>query len=290
MAIPSADEFRAFLSLADAPIVVSSGLPEPFTQDDAVSYLHQSLEDRTRVMTQLDGTAAWGWLESQREYRRALGIVTGRRGNQRPEALVAGPDARNRDERVRARVARIFQNTSESMGQGALFSKNYQIRHALEKAATRPLAGAWPVECMRAVAEYLDGSAAPSLLQAAREIQGAHDELAELIRRYTALATRLNSSDIGGGHIGGLGFLRRFPSRLGFDPSLMPIRRDDELAPARLFVFRMWRTHHRLFRTPKIEAIAELMGLEGFGHTYDARTIERLCAKFKAFNRRYLDA
>ena len=48
----------------------------------------------------------------------------------------------------------------------------------------------------------------------------------------------------------------------------------------------MFKANKQVSRNAKTEAIVELMGLEGFKHQYDSRTVEKLCAGFTGMKRR----
>lgn len=62
----------------------------------------------------------------------------------------------------------------------------------------------------------------------------------------------------------------------------LPIKRDTKHKAEQLFVYRMWQANMRWYGKPKPDAIAELMTMDGFERQFDERTIERMCAKFKA--------
>lgn len=68
-----------------------------------------------------------------------------------------------------------------------------------------------------------------------------------------------------------------------------PVARSDDTLAERLFVYRISRLNWRLFTSFKAEAIANLLLIEGFRTALDARTIEKMCRKFKE-NRRQLFA
>lgn len=62
----------------------------------------------------------------------------------------------------------------------------------------------------------------------------------------------------------------------------LPVQRNTQHKAAHLYVYRLWQNNVRVYGVPKPEAIAELMTLDGVEHQFDERTIERLCARFKA--------
>lgn len=134
---------------------------------------------------------------------------------------------------------------------------------------------------MRAVAEYIEGRAAASFQHAAAEIEAAAKAAQEAMTRYQHLAEILNRAGFRGIWVRGARAQRRPIEVSAADIGALPIgTRKDERSNERLFVYRMFVANQGAVRSAKPEAIADLMGLEGFRHKYETRTIERLCKRF----------
>lgn len=293
MAIPSQGEFSEFLALADTPVSVSATLPEGFTIEDAVAFAIQADTDCRAVAQRLDAMPALQWLVSQREFQRADEIVRGTRRRSRRTAGVSDEQQTSREDRIRQRVTDVFRRYSERRAQRQNDHWDaWDLRRAIERFSITKWGDLWLVNCLRAVAEYLDGTTGKELIQAVRGVEQLHAELIAAARRYSDAANRINSSGITGLRVSPPSrYVGRYMHRPLFDAphdvSFMPFKRDDDSVAERLFVYRLWSQNRIHFRTPKTEAIAELMGLEGFRRSYDTRTIERLCSGFRESYRRY---
>lgn len=71
--------------------------------------------------------------------------------------------------------------------------------------------------------------------------------------------------------------------------TMYPIARLDETAKERLFVLRLGRSNHIVWRKYRPADISLLMEMEGFRAQLDDRTIERLCSGFDKKTRRLYD-
>jgi len=135
---------------------------------------------------------------------------------------------------------------------------------------------------MAGLSEYFDGSAAPALVEARKEIRAAAAAASKALASYLKLARVLHE----------YGFLA-YESRASLkyaevvvpDLAALPLKRLDETSGERLLVYRIWSANRKAVRSPRTEAIAEFMGVEGIQHRYDSRTIERLCAHFSDISR-----
>ncbi len=294
VAVPTTEEFNAWLTLATTPIEVGASLPpEPaeLTVDDAAEYLRQADADKEQRWRAMMGSPAWQWLRSQREFLRAYDrVFSTRRRKERDEAE---PDI----DHFRAQAQRFFDSAEESharrISEGWKASASEQTRaHALrgsiERAGSRPFDGYWHTATMHATAEYLAGTAAASFQEAAAEIEAAAKAAQEAVARFMHLSEVLNEAGLWGIWVrGGPRFLRGRDEARVPDIDALPIgSRKDETNNERLFVYRMFVANRRAVRSAKPEAIAELMGLEGFRHRYETRTIERLCKRFAEIHKR----
>ncbi len=293
VAIPTKEEFDAWLTLATTPIEVGVSLPpEPaeLTVDDAADYFRQADADQERRWRAMLDLHAWKWLCSQREFRRAHERVFSTR--RRKERGDAEPDI----DRFRARAQRFFDSAEEfharriSEGWKASASEQtraHDRRRAIERAGSRAFDGDWRTATMRAVAEYLEGKAAASYQDAAAEIEAAARAAQEAVARYLHLSEVLNEAGLRGIWVRGMRYPRKHTEFSVPDINALPIgSRKDGRSNERLFVYRMFVANRGAVRSAKPEAITELMGLEGFRHQYETRTIERLCKRFAELHKR----
>lgn len=292
VAVPTKEEFDAWLTLASTPIEVSASLPaEPaeLTLDDAANYLRQADADRSQRWRVMNDMPARRWLVGQREYKRAVDrVFASRRAMKRsaaePEIDYFRVLAKvHFDSAERSRARRVSEGWTASAAEKDMA---HSLRRSIESAGSRAFEYSWATNTMRALAEYLEGQAAARILNAAAEIEGAANAAQKAVARYMRLSEVINGA-------GFLGFRAQGPrARFGFhfgapDVAALPIgSRKDMRSDERLFVYRMFVANRSAVRSQKAEAIAELMGLEGFRHQYDSRNIERLCAKFAALHKR----
>lgn len=299
VAVPTKEEFDAWLSLASTPIEVSASLPpEPaeLTVDDAADYLRQAGADQEQRWRAMLALPAWQWLRSQREFLRAHDRIFSTR--RRKERDGAEPDI----DRFRALAQRYFDSAEKfarrmSEERLAKFDDypthilEYRARYfrrSIERTGSRAFDDYWHTETMRAVAEYLEGKAAANFLDAAAEIEAAAKAASKAVARYVRLAEALNGADFLTVRVRGLRPHQKSPEFDVPDLDASPTgRRKNARSDERLFVYRMFLANRSAVRKPKAEAIAELMGLEGFRHQYETRTIERLCAKFAELHKRH---
>lgn len=301
VAVPTKEEFDAWLALATTPIEVGASLPPEPTEvsvDDAANYLRQSdidLRQRLRVM---DASAAWKWLAGQSYYQRAEDRVFNIRGERKCSdaelELVSQIEAENERAIYHGRAHNYYYlavTKTQRASEGGVTANEYhrarEFRRLIERAGSRAFDDSWQVKTMRAVAEYLEGKAATRFLNAAAEIDDAARAARESVARYVRLAEEINGANFQSVRVRGL----RSPTlRVEFDvPDLAasPIsRRRDTRGDERLFVYRMFVANRSEVRSAKPEAIADLMCLEGFRHQYETRTIERLCKRFAELHKR----
>jgi len=164
-----------------------------------------------------------------------------------------------------------------------------RLRNDIERSARYGFEGTWIYGTVRAVAEYLEGRTARRFQDAVRDIEVAADAAFAAVRRYEELAEELKSPafrDIPVNRAQLRTHLTKWYPTTMLD-LVSPLGRKDSRSDERLFVYRMFVLNRRKTRSPKVEAIAELMGLEGFRHQYDLRTIERLCARFAEQTREF---
>lgn len=279
MAVPTRGDFSAYFALAEAPIQASVTLQEVFTEQDVIDYLIDAELGQQRRFEEVRGTAVYAWLTSQREFQRAERLAF--RQPRKFHPLLRDYDARiSLEDRVRARAREIVQATTPVGGEPV---DAWRARSRLERAKRNRFVHGWLHQCIRALAEYYDGSAGRELPELSRQVEQAHREAREAVRRYHTLAARLNSLELLG--VRAPGAFREFTATP--DLSGMPLRRREQHACERLFVYRMEKANRAVWISgpPRADAIAELMNLEGFRHQYDTRTIERLCAEFRKLSR-----
>ena len=175
-------------------------------------------------------------------------------------------------------------------GQQAIESQNSAIRFELSRHARTTFQDAWVYECLFALAEYFQGDAAARLIDARRNFLAVQSATEVAIRKYVRHAEHLASLELPGVRVNA-GQVQRMARAVEFGMAVrvkknaFPLFRLDARSSERLFVFRMWTANKRQTGKPRIEAIAEIMGIDGFRHQYDRRTIERLCADFPGKNR-----
>jgi hypothetical protein len=236
-----------------------------------------------QVRTALDNTEVAVWLRGQREFQRASNLVTfGRRRvvaspQLKPEPRTAEEAA---DELIGdARVSLIRQGFDVPFEEWRVGN---WIGRRMSVVLLGPVSRTWKFKCVKALNEYyysdawerslrLSRTFQPAIMAAAQALQVLQSNLAQLD------ALELASDYRGQGTISVLA--KRLPNLAALTETL-PVQRRDPRAPERLFVFRLQAANRFHTRKARAEAISQLMGLEGFRHEYDLRTIERLCAEF----------
>ncbi len=287
--IPTKDEFDSWLSLASIPVETAARLPAVLTIDGVAEYLREADEDNQRAFDKLREMVAFQWLVEQREYKRAYDRVFGVRHRTAVAARQADPDRfRKRAEQILDSFERsqpsgsvqaeIYRLSDESMRRRIDRQNDERLRERIQYRAAADWTSLWVYGTMGAVAEYLEGKTASRFQDAVKELAAAAQAAQVASAKYVELAEEVNRANLRNVGI----VLGRFKSRLAprFDVHESPIGRKDARIDERLFVYRMFFLNRGRARSPKVEAIAELMGLEGFRHQYDSRTIERLCARF----------
>lgn len=63
---------------------------------------------------------------------------------------------------------------------------------------------------------------------------------------------------------------------------IQPIKRNDSTSKERLLVYRLWEAHSAIFRHHKPRAIQIILLTEGIKNQIDERSVEKMCAGFKA--------
>jgi len=303
MAVPTKEDFDAWLTLATMPIQVGASLPSEsveLTIDDAAEYLRQADADRQQRWRAMRDLPAWRWLTGQREFVRAVDRVFGSRRPTKRGVGVAETSNENETDRFRARAQRLFDITEtharrmsgerharfEEYPASTLQYRARDLRREIEREGTYAFDRLWYADAMRAVAEYLEGNTAAKFVDAAAEIKAAANAARDAVARYVRFAEALNGADFRTVQVRGLHFHQRRPFDVP-DLEASPIgRRKDARGDERLFVYRMFVANRSVVRSAKPEAIADLMCLEGFRHQYETRTIERLCKRFAELHKR----
>ncbi|NUZ07599.1 hypothetical protein [Piscinibacter koreensis] len=283
MTIPTAEQFSAWLALAAEIPRAYSGLPSPppinITKELGTAYVIEAQRQLDVALAKLRELPADAWLQEQREFKRALERLRGRKGGkQRPEESIEEFASRYVEQRYA--VAASAEDPAQAFRLDVLRYYEQPYKH-------RPL-GRWKYEVVNAFREYFYAAAdSPALLlEAARAIGPAAKQLQSALGEYLAIARTLEAVGLPGTRIHGLRTLQRGLESV--TPSVyFPLSRVDGTARERLLVFRIWFANRGLTGRPKTEAIIELMGIEGIQHQYDARTLERMCAGFADSIRAY---
>ena len=320
MAIPTEQDFSEWLRLVDKPLNIPPDVSLAWDESKApgrvlamadVSNYWRAIQ--TAFETQsvaLDHTNVDVWLCRQKEFLRAEELVYRERKKRAPQEVTVDLSLKNLefvfDDAEALALARL-KRTVREMADVRAFKKSGQntsvleddfdettlkkiakrqapdlVRDFLERQAQecRPGIG-WLHSCVWALREYYYCKSARATLQIGRclrkAIPQAESSVATLIFELESAAS--------------MGFLKRqatlttlkrLVDRLATatDDFYLPVRRNDVHAAERLFVFRLHRANRRQTKAPKIEAIAELMRLEGFAHQFDRRNLERICAEF----------
>jgi hypothetical protein len=275
MAVPERETFEAWLRQAAQPFFTADELADtnhPINQTSLIACHVELMTRRQARLQELYSLPVIGWLMAQRAFERAETLVFSRR--RRPL---------RHDDRSIQQIAEERAESALAAGpRGNRTAEDVAHEH-LEFQARSSFKYGWLFRCVRALHEYHYGNASSRLASAARAIGPAADAVKRALCEYLAHADALNALDIPEAEIrGGYRTLHRIAGAGPPRPNvaLLPIRRDDEHAPERLFVYRMHWANTSATGTSKVEAIAELMGMEGFRHQYDMRTIEKNCSAF----------
>lgn len=297
MAIPTKEEFDSWLALATAPVFeVGASLPAmpaASTVADAVDYLCRAdAEHRRRWCALLDQPASQ-WLLNQREFLRARERVF--RTRRQVQCIEVAPPF----DYFVGWAQRLYELADdEANGEAALHGlkgrakaryRADSFRGSIERHGNRPVVSSfrfWYTTTMRSVAEYLEGNAAASFLDAVAEIERAADAAQEAVARFLHLSRILNGSGFPGTRESEWGLHQWRDLTRAADIALPIGSRKDQRANERLFVYRMFVANRNAVGSARPGAIVGLMGLEGFRHQYEMRTIERLCKQFEEAHNR----
>lgn len=281
MTIPTTDEFASWLLRSATPLDLGIPPPKGITVHSVANYLLETDEARIRMRDALVKEDTFRWLSSQREYQRAAEKVFGKRGRAAKIASERTPvPAVDTAAKFLERAAAQWKSRGRTRVQGDEYFGT--IRADLARFTSRGFETTWDWRTMEAVAEYLEGKTARRFQDAVNEIDAAAAAAYTAFVRYQALVEELKKPNLRSIPV------NRFHLRThlnSWNPTAMlgivsPLGRKDSTSDERLFVYRMFTANRRSARSAKAEAIAELMGLEGFRHQYEVRTIERLCAGF----------
>ena len=312
MAIPTEAEFKAWLQIASRPLDIPPELSEAWEATHvrkailpktiAVDYYRairlegESSDDRLRA------TPINSWLRGQREFTRAQRLVLfGRKvasGGREPENLTKIDFAKAVEDMFELGAKR---EASRQHGEdAALFSADAIGDHQAanktdaEQRISRYVCNlldflarkyqpnqTWLYACVHALNEYYYGDAWRRSVALSKSLAASIQSAKKSIDLVVAQIDEAVSLDFSSRAFGRLFMIR---ASEGMSKSLseisFPVQRNDVRACEKLFVFRLYKANRRFTKKPKTEAIAELMGLEGFRHQYDPRTIEKLCSGF----------
>lgn len=148
----------------------------------------------------------------------------------------------------------------------------------LERMFSYRLGGSWSGSVFHALDEYYFSDKADELYKLARQGPKAYEAMIQATDKLLSLTK-------GHQELKYENSIRRLKSLLT-DPApsfdRLPITKNSQHKAEQLFVYRVWLINQQYTGKPKAEAIAELMTLDGFDHVFDKRTVERMCARFKA--------
>jgi hypothetical protein len=253
------------------------------TQEALARFFRAAVAEEVNARTRLDSTAVGKWIAQQREFRRAGTIVF--RGRRNAASLLFidknPPDNWAEEEAIDCFSRSMREGSS---GTGVPIPSSLPAQR-LDRALSVWRRGFsfrsdWKTSAIRAVSEYHYTNAHSVSLRASRHWSSLHRNAVDALDEFLEQMRELRDHDL---------CPVRFPSTLESTLSMLikwpnepefPVTRSGKLARERLFVYRLWRANMRAARKSKPEAIAELMGMEGFGHQYDTRHVERICRRF----------
>jgi hypothetical protein len=320
MAIPEVSEFQAWNALAyrrlELPVDVRTWLDghssdaHEFSEEWSTACLDAIDTEKTKTLQLLEAHSVSVWLTGQREYQRAERLVLvgrkigGRQTAPRKAATAAERVTAMFDEALgRNRAAQLLRPADLSAhltdrerfhraageDAGAKLHASEDVRRQLSRIADYlGPAHSWRRSCVQALHEYYYGNSAGANFDASKVSIALSAELAAATNAATksmnSLIEMLKVAEQ-------LGFTKRpihYKGLARYAESFVnaaervscPVHRRDARTQERLFVFRLFLANRRWARKPKAEAIVELMGLEGFRHQYDLRTVERICTGF----------
>jgi len=287
MTIPTKSDFESWLEAARTPTLYSDGLIRPLDRLEALT--KQSVRELLFGL-RAERRARWAtlareepikWLHAHDDFRQAENLVLF--GRRRPTAKNStAPDlevwAARRADRYFLRAA----DPKRALGWNGEKTEDGRLRYELRRLYVDGYnhSDGWVFACASALHEYLytenwkvSLSTSRSWADARAAARSSVSALNELLASTANFGLELRTPR---------SFLQRTLEKIEALPTtpVLPVTRSDVRARERLFVYRMFKANHSLTRNPKAKAIAYLMGLEGFKHQYDDRSIERLCAEF----------
>lgn len=279
MKLPTQKEFADWLSLSVRPLGASIGRPTDEDRGLVRELLHEALRERRRLFLErheaLATTAVGRWIKANKEISRAEALVY------RALDRKGGSIARMSDEQVVQREIDKADTEFSSLGP---LSFLLSIANTLTAWDRSPLVQSWWWHCIKALAEYFDNGAPQRMVDAYRSTGPLAAQAQQAMADYLRAVESLNALSLPGVRYRRLERLQRevefLLDALNVPEERFPLTRIDERSSERLFVFRMHSAHMALVRAPRVEAIDELMSVQGFRHQYDRRSLERLCATF----------
>lgn len=276
MAIPNQQQFAEWLQLVRTPLAIE--LPARGETITKVSWLAWTAEVRRLGeirWNELTATPVGQWLSETKEISRARDLVF--RAHMKKYPI--------KEESI-DEIADWYLSTAAVTSSSAS-GRNEWLRSQMREWIRGPLKGSWTSICVEAIAEYFNPERPAQVARAHKDLADALDQARSAISRLKASTEAVESLHLPEARIRLSATFVRTLNEFGplteplcLSGEAFPIGRLDAHSGERLFVFRMHRANVAITRGPRIEAIDELMGIEGFRHQYDRRTIERLCKEF----------
>lgn len=291
MQVPTQEQFAEWLRLSVQRLGASVERPTNEDHRHVRQRLHEALDERRRLVRvriqTLDATPVGRWISQNKEITRAEALVY------RALDRKKGAASRATDELV---VQRALDKAKDSFSHWDPGSLLPSIANTLTEWDESPLAHSWWWHCIKAFAEYFDEDAPQRMVEAFRTSTPRAAQAQRAMADYLQAVDSLNALNLPGVRYRRLERIQRevdyLLDALNVPAERFPLTRIDERSSERLFVFRMHHAHMVLVRAPRVEAIDELMGVHGFRHQYDRRSLERLCAVYtgrrKALRARFM--
>jgi hypothetical protein len=289
VSIPTRQHFDEWLTLATTSVEVPCELPDieqEILPEHAKAYLFAAWNERSSRCALLSETPVWTWLSTQREFQRAVRLIYAPRSREPLSPVKLALPEIPLDKRVDDLFARATSNTQKlsSSEYGQLVDPEQQVhsevrrrrevRHLLTMAGDNTMRHSWAYDSVFALAEYFANEASKSMLETKRGISASANALRIALDTFLTQLEALDKLDLPRckPDVSQINQIRRLKSRGIWTPdtSLFPLNRLDELSAERLYVYRMHCANKAATRRSKTEAIAELMGLEGFRHQYES--------------------
>ena len=287
MSLPSTEEFSRFISLLRQPLAFPRDWFGSITYDEILSP-EQVMDFFTAAdtiysarKTEILETPTSKWLDASRDFQRAQDMVYGRR--KRKKRLISAStnavQAPSLDDEVNhhfAQLTRIHESGTD------IWKIGEHQKKLLDRRLIPP-GTKWLTDSVTALSEYFEGSTSKRMVELARKHRRAASALERSIIDYLDVIGPLNAMQTFEEPVRLTLLAKKIQHQVTVDAlniAAMPITRIDDTSDERLFVYRMNLANRRHSGTPKTEAIACLMNMDGFRHQYDKRTIEKLCADF----------